>query len=61
MVFSDAEDCLGQCYLTRSSVLIGLGEGDKALTDLKMASVFGIDSKKNPDYFLRSAMAYACE
>lgn len=60
-VFSDAGDSLGQSYLTRANVLIGLGDGDKALTDLKMASVFGIDSKKNPEYFLRSAMAYACQ
>lgn len=47
--------------MTRSSVLIGLGDGERALTDLKMACLFGIDSKKNPDYFLKSSMAYACK
>ncbi|SPP87417.1 SET and MYND domain-containing protein 4 [Drosophila guanche] len=50
---------LALAYRSRASILIGLGEGEPALSDLKLASNFGLELKSNVDYYCKMAKAYA--
>ncbi|EDV96102.1 SET and MYND domain-containing protein 4 [Drosophila grimshawi] len=50
---------LALAYRTRASILIGLGEGEAALSDLKLATNFGMESKQSVDYYCKMAKAYA--
>ncbi|KNC24394.1 hypothetical protein FF38_14177 [Lucilia cuprina] len=45
---------------SRAVVLLALGEGEQALSDLKLAASFGLDCKQSIDYYIKMAKAYAC-
>ncbi|XP_037939515.1 SET and MYND domain-containing protein 4-like [Teleopsis dalmanni] len=51
---------LAMAFRTRSIILIGLGDGETALSDLKLAASFGLESKQSVDYYIKMAKAYAC-
>lgn len=50
---------LAMAYRTRAIILIALGEGETALSDLKLATNFGLESKQSVDYYCKMAKAYA--
>ncbi|EDW40325.1 GL24960 [Drosophila persimilis] len=50
---------LALAYRSRASILIGLGEGEPALSDLKLATNFGLELKGSVDYYCKMAKAYA--
>ncbi|KAH8274951.1 hypothetical protein KR018_002553 [Drosophila ironensis] len=50
---------LALAYRSRACILIRLGEGEAALSDLKLATNFGLDLKGNGDYYCKMAKAYA--
>ncbi|EDV38803.1 uncharacterized protein Dana_GF24983 [Drosophila ananassae] len=50
---------LALAYRSRASILIRLGEGEAALSDLKLATNFGLDLKGSGDYYCKMAKAYA--
>ncbi|XP_068149660.1 SET and MYND domain-containing protein 4 [Drosophila tropicalis] len=50
---------LALAYRSRSSILIALGEGEAALSDLKLACNFGLELKESVDYYCKMAKAYA--
>ncbi|XP_017043504.1 SET and MYND domain-containing protein 4 [Drosophila ficusphila] len=50
---------LALAYRSRASILIRLGEGEAALSDLKLATNFGLDLKSSVDYYCKMAKAYA--
>ena len=43
----------------RATILISLGRGEEALSDLKLAATYGLDSKQSVDYYMKMAQAYA--
>ncbi|XP_037818792.1 SET and MYND domain-containing protein 4 [Lucilia sericata] len=45
---------------SRAVILLALGEGEQALSDLKLAVSFGLDCKQSIDYYIKMAKAYAC-
>lgn len=51
---------LALAFRSRAVILIALGEGEQALSDLKLASSFGLDCKQSIDYYVKLARAYAC-
>ncbi|ALC44325.1 Smyd4 [Drosophila busckii] len=50
---------LAMAYRSRASILIGMGEGEAALSDLKLAANFGLESKQSVDYYCKMARAYS--
>ncbi|KAH8397423.1 hypothetical protein KR222_003675 [Zaprionus bogoriensis] len=50
---------LALAYRTRAGILIALGEGEAALSDLKLAANYGLESKQSVDYYCKMAKAYA--
>lgn len=50
---------LALAYRTRASILIRLGEGEAALSDLKLATNFGLELRTSVDYYCKMAKAYA--
>ncbi|XP_055384108.1 SET and MYND domain-containing protein 4 [Condylostylus longicornis] len=42
----------------RSSILIEMGEGERALADLKLTTTFGLNTKQNPEFYIKMAKAY---
>ncbi|KAH8246284.1 hypothetical protein KR038_011157 [Drosophila bunnanda] len=50
---------LALAYRSRASILIRLGEGEAALSDLKLATNFGLELKSSVDYYCKMAKAYA--
>ncbi|KAH8380352.1 hypothetical protein KR009_010174 [Drosophila setifemur] len=50
---------LALAYRSRASILIRLGEGEAALSDLKLATNFGLELKGSVDYYCKMAKAYA--
>ncbi|KAM8708839.1 hypothetical protein ACLKA7_015758 [Drosophila subpalustris] len=50
---------LAMAYRSRAAILIALGEGEAALSDLKLATNFGLESKESVDYYCKMAKAYA--
>ncbi|XP_034105581.1 SET and MYND domain-containing protein 4 [Drosophila nasuta] len=50
---------LAMAYRTRATILITMGEGEAALSDLKLATNFGLETKESVDYYCKMAKAYA--
>ncbi|XP_055914079.1 SET and MYND domain-containing protein 4 [Eupeodes corollae] len=51
---------LALAFWTRALILLDMGNGEAALSDLKLAANYGVESKSSVDYYLKMAKAYAC-
>ncbi|KAL9903656.1 SET and MYND domain containing, class 4, member 2 isoform 2-T2 [Glossina fuscipes fuscipes] len=49
---------LAMAFRTRAAILLAMDEGKVALSDLKLAASFGLDTHKNVDYYIQLAKAY---
>lgn len=45
-------------FRARAAILLAMDEGQVALSDLKLAASFGLDTQKNVDYYIQLAKAY---
>lgn len=52
---------LAMAYRSRAAILINLGNGQAAMSDLKLAANYGLELKENVDYYIKLAKAYACK
>ncbi|CAD7002729.1 unnamed protein product [Ceratitis capitata] len=50
---------LAMAYRSRATILINLGDGQTAISDLKLAASYGLELKDNVDYYIKLAKAYA--
>lgn len=50
---------LALAFRSRAIILLALGEGEQAISDLKLSSSFGLESKQSIDYYIKMAKAYA--
>ncbi|XP_050335522.1 SET and MYND domain-containing protein 4 [Bactrocera neohumeralis] len=50
---------LAMAYRSRAAILINLGNGQAAMSDLKLAANYGLELKENVDYYIKLAKAYA--
>uniref|UniRef100_A0A0A1X542 SET and MYND domain-containing protein 4 n=1 Tax=Zeugodacus cucurbitae TaxID=28588 RepID=A0A0A1X542_ZEUCU len=50
---------LAMAYRSRAAILINMGNGQAAMSDLKLAATYGLELKENADYYIKLAKAYA--